>query len=287
MARSSPSPKPSAPHNLPGPAPRQAMPEPLSGVPEQPEIEIAAGRPWLSVNETNRLIRQQGLALAVAQAWVLDELVQAAPLQPDEEKGLIRAFLEREGVIDDAGVAAWLERKRLSFEDLRIFATKKRRIEVFREQRWADEVELHFLFRKPHLDQVVFSLLRLPDEGSAIEFHHRIQEGEADFADLAPEHSSGQERHTRGLIGPVPLAAGHPALSSRLRVGRPGQLWPPFQAGDTWVVLRFEQLIAAQLNDATRSRMMEELFQKWYSERVKLLMEGDPLPPLPQLNLGA
>jgi hypothetical protein len=32
---------------------------------------------------------------------------------------------------------------------------------------------------------------------------------------------------------------------------------------------------------------MEELFQKWYSERVKLLMEGDPLPPLPQLNLGA
>jgi parvulin-like peptidyl-prolyl isomerase len=257
------------------------MPEPLSGVPEKPEIEIAAGRPWLSVNETNRLIRQQGLSLAVAQAWVLDELVQAIPLSPEEEKPLIRAFLEREGVKDDAGVAAWLERKRLSFDDLRIFATKQRRLERFREQRWADEVELHFLSRKPELDQVVYSLLRLEDEGTATELHHCIQEGEADFSDLAPIHSSGQERHTRGLIGPVPLAAAHPTLASRLRIGRPGQLWPPFQVGPTWVVLRFEQLLPAQLNEATRPRMMEELFQKWYRERVKLLMEGEPLPPLP------
>jgi parvulin-like peptidyl-prolyl isomerase len=255
------------------------MPEPLSGLPEKPEIEIAAGRPWLSVNELNRLIRQQGLSLAVAQAWVFDELAQAIALPPEEEKTLIRAFLEREGVKDDTGVAAWLESKRLSFDDLRIFATNQRRQQLFREHRWGEEAEVHFLARKLELDQVVYSLLRLADEGSAIEMHHRIQEGEADFADLAPQHSSGQERHTRGLIGPVPLAAAHPALVSRLRIGRPGKLWPPFQVGDLWLVVRFEQLLPAQLNEPTRARMVEELFQKWYGERVRLLMAGEPPPP--------
>lgn len=278
------SPQSGAAGSLTGPAPRQAMPEPLSGLPEKPEIEIAAGRPWLSVNELNRLIRQQGLSLAVAQAWVLDELVQAIALPSDEEKPLIRAFLEREGVKDDAGVAAWLERKRLSFDDLRIFATNQRRLQLFREQRWGEEAEVHFLARKPELDQVVYSLLRLADEGTASEMHHRIQDGEADFADLAPNHSSGQERHTRGLIGPVPLAAAHPALVSRLRIGRPGKMWPPFQVGDTWLVVRFEQLLPAQLNEPTRARMLEELFQKWYSERVNCLMAGEPLPPIPSLD---
>ena len=43
-------------------SPRLNPPERLSGVPIPPEIEIAPGRPWLTVEETNRLIRQQGLS---------------------------------------------------------------------------------------------------------------------------------------------------------------------------------------------------------------------------------
>jgi hypothetical protein len=80
------------------------------------------------------------------------------------------------------------------------------------------------------------------------------------------------------------LAAAHPALLSRLRIGRPGKLWTPFQIGDTWLVVRFEQLLPAQLNESTRARMLEELFQQWFSERVQSLMAGEPLPPIPSLD---
>ena len=66
-------------------SPRLNPPERLSGVPVPPEIEIAPGRPWLTVEETNRLIRQQGLSLAVAQAWVLDELAAVIELEPERE----------------------------------------------------------------------------------------------------------------------------------------------------------------------------------------------------------
>ena len=264
-------------------SPRSNTFEPLSGVPDPPLIEIAPGRPWLTVAETNRLIRQQGLALAVAQAWVLDEIAAVISLSPDDEKTLIRRYVETQEVRSDEELAAWLERKRLSFNDLLYFATKAERVRRWQQRRYGEEVELRFLERKLELDQVVYSLLRVRDQELAEELYHQLKACEADFSDLAPIHSQGQEKNTRGQIGPVPLAAGHPDLAAKLRISQPGQLWPPFQVVDVWLVLRFEKLLPAQLDNAMRTRMMEELFQVWFRERVQLLMDGEPLPPLPHL----
>ncbi|KEF41547.1 MAG: hypothetical protein ER33_10705 [Cyanobium sp. CACIAM 14] len=261
-------------------ATRDTLPEPLSGLREPAVVELPPGRPWMALSELNRLIRQQGQARPLARAWVLDELVQAIPLPVEEEKALMAAFLERRGIHSDEELPAWLQERGLAFDDLRILATQKRRLQRLVRSRWHDEVEVRFLQRKPELDQVVYSLLRVDSEDLATELHQQIAEGEADFDSLAPLHSTGPERQCRGQIGPLPLAAGHEALVSRLRRGRPGQLFEPFQAGDSWVVLRLEHLLPAELNDATRDRMMGELFDEWLEQRVRLLLEGQPLPPL-------
>ncbi|MEA5444027.1 peptidylprolyl isomerase [Cyanobium gracile] len=263
--------------------PRDTLPETLSGLHEPAVVELPPGRPWLALSELNRLIRQQGQARPLARAWLLDQLVHAIPLPADQEKALMAAFLERRGITADDQVPAWLAERNLAFDDLRILATQKQRLQRLVRCRWADEVEVRFLQRKPELDQVVYSLLRVDDEDLAAELHHQIAEGEADFDSLAPIHSAGPERHCRGQIGPLSLAAGHESLVSRLRRGRPGQLFEPFQAGDSWVVLRLEQFLPAELNEATRERMMGELFDEWLEQRVRLLLEGQPLPPLDAL----
>jgi parvulin-like peptidyl-prolyl isomerase len=264
-------------------SPRTNPPEPLSGVPDQPLIEIAPGRPWLTLAETNRLIRQQGLSLAVAQAWVLDEIVAVIPLPPDEEKALIRQYMESQQVSSDEELAGWLKSKRLDFTDLRYFATKGERIRRWQRRRYGEEAEIRFLERKLELDQVVYSMLRVSSQELAEELYHQLKEGEADVAELALRYSQGKEKNTRGLIGPVPLAAGHPELAAKLRISQPGQLWPPFLVVDVWVVVRFERLLAAQLDGEMRDRMVDELFQLWFRQRVQLLMDGEPLPPLPHL----
>jgi len=264
-------------------SPRTNPPEPLSGVPDPPLIEISPGRPWLTVAETNRLIRQQGLSLAVAQAWVLDEIGAVISLQPEEEKALIRQYMESQKVNSDAELADWLKSKRLDFEDLRYFATKGERIKRWQRRRYSEEAELRFLERKLELDQVVYSMLRVSSQELAEELYHQLKEGESDVAELALRYSQGKEKNTRGLIGPVPLAAGHPELAAKLRISQPGQLWPPFLVVDVWVVVRFEQLLPAQLDGEMRGRMIDELFQLWFRQRVQLLMEGEPLPPLPHL----
>jgi parvulin-like peptidyl-prolyl isomerase len=264
-------------------SPRLNPPEHLSGVPDAPVVEIAPGRPWLTVDEVNRLIRQQGLSLAVAQAWVLDEVVSTITLESAEDKKLIRTYLESQGVSSDEQLAEWLKKQRLSFEDLTYFATKSERVRRWQRRRYGEEAEIRFLERKLELDQCTYSLLRVKEQDLAEELYQRIKEGEADFAELSQRYSEGQEKKTRGLIGPVPLAAGHPDLVAKLRISRAGQLWPPFPIGDVWILVRFEQLFPAQLNKETRDRMIEELFQVWFKERVQTMMQGDPLPPLPQL----
>ena len=268
---------------LPKASPRLNPPERLSGVPDAPVVEIAPERPWLTVEEINRLIRRQGLALAVAQAWVLDEIVRVIELPTKVEKRLIRRYVESQGVKSDTDLAEWLQRKRLSFEDLRYFATKNARLRRWLTRRYREEAELRFLERKLDLDQVVYSLLRVNEQGLAEELHQRIHEGECDYADLSEQFSLGPERNTRGQVGPVPLSQGKPELTQRLRVSRAGQLWPPFRVGEQWWVMRFERLIPAQLDARNRGRMIEELFQVWFKERVQLLMDGEPLPPLPYL----
>lgn len=264
-------------------SPRVDPPERLSGVPDPPLIEIASGRPWLTVGEINRLIRQQGLSLAVAQAWVLDEIAAVISLQPEEEKALIRKYMESQEVSSDEELVSWLQQKRLDFDDLRYFATKSERVQRWQQRQYGQEAEIRFLERKLELDRVVYSLIRVSSQELAEEFYHRLKAGEADFPELALNYSEGQEKNTRGLIGPVPLAAGHPELANKLRISRPGQLWPPFLVVDVWLVLRFERLLPAKLDNEMRRRMIEELFQVWFRDRVQLLIDGEPLPPLPYL----
>ena len=261
-------------------APRRQLPEPLSGLPEQPVVELGAGHPWLTLSEINRLVRQQGLAPALARAWLIDQLLQAIHLDPAHEQRLVEAWLQRQGAGEGAEREAWLQRQRLLPADLPVIAGREARLQHFREQRFGPEVEVQFLRRKPELDQAVYSLLRVRDRQLAEELHQRLRDDGADFGELAARYAEGRERHSRGLFGPLPLTAARPEISGRLRVGQPGQLWPPFAAKGYWVLLRLEQQLPARLNEPTRARMMEELFEAWLKQRLNLLLSGEPLPEI-------
>jgi len=263
------------------PQPRTNLPEPLSGMPEQPVVELGCGHPWFTLSEVNRLVRQQGVGPALARAWVIDELVQRIQLDPALQQQLVEAWLHQHGVNNEVDLKAWLERQRLQRQDVIILATQAERLERFRRHRWGEEVEIHFLRRKPDLDQVIYSLLRISDHALAEELYQCLEEGEADFADLAERHSEGPERGSRGRIGPLPVTTAHPEIAGRLRAGKPGQLWPPFPVADVWVLLRLEEQQPARLNAETRGQMMDELFEAWLQERVNLLLAGEALPEPP------
>lgn len=265
-----------------------ASPPSTPDAPPGSQIEIPPGRPLLPVAELNRLIRHQGLGLAIAQAYVLDEICAAMPVDEAEAEPLLRERLQKLGVDPDNGsaISTYLEDNQLSRHDVRQFATKGRSLELFQQACFAPEAELRFLERKLDLDHVIYSMIRVRDQDLIEELHQQIREGEADFPDLAPRHSEGNERFHLGRVGPVPLSIAHPLLLDRLRSAQVGQLLPPFLLVDVWVMIRIESFLPAELDDAMRQRMTRELFDLWFDERVRRITSGEPAGPLPLHHLA-
>ena len=245
------------------------------------EIELHPGTPFCSAAELNRIARQQGLCLAIAQASIFDEICQAMPLPEATEAELVQRYLEQNDCADPTLRDQHLASKGWSLEDLTYFASKQERLHRFQQQMFTDDVEVRFLDRKSDLDQISYSLIRLRDGDLAFELHQRLLEGEADFATLAAAHSEGPEREHQGRVGPVPLSQAHQVLVDKLRTSRPGQLWTPFFLKDIWVILRLDSWEGARLDEDARQQLLQDLFEDWLQQRALKLLAGSTPEPLP------
>jgi parvulin-like peptidyl-prolyl isomerase len=147
-------------------------------------------------------------------------------------------------------------------------AIRSLKIEKFKQLKWGDQIDLYFLQRQDQLAKVIYSLIRTRDRELLNELYFRIESKEQSFAELARLYSEGTEAQTDGLIGPVELGSYHPAFAHLLAHSPLGQLQPPIQLGEWWVILRVEQRIAAQLDAEMRQRLLNELFEKWRDHRL-------------------
>ncbi|HEY9846451.1 MAG TPA: peptidylprolyl isomerase, partial [Candidatus Caenarcaniphilales bacterium] len=163
----------------------------------------------------------------------------------------------------------WLARYGLSREQLEVLATRELRLEKFKQATWGHKLEAYFLRRKGQLDRAIYSLIRTKDKGIVRELYFRIQEGEQSFAELARQHSQGQEANTGGLLGPMPLSQLHPAIAKILASSQPGQLRPPTRVEGWFLILRLEKFIPARLDEPMRRRMLDELFESWLGEQLQ------------------
>ena len=247
------------------------------------EIELHPGLPHCDVATLNRIARQQGLCLAIAQAWVYDEICQAVPLPESDCDLLIRSYLEAQEIDPDNSNAcdSFLDAKGWDATDLRYVASKGERIDRFQQQVFSCEVERHFLSRKLAHDQVTFSLIRVRDGDLAFELHQHLLEEEDSFAALASQFSEGPERASEGLFGPVPFDQAHETVVEKLRGCREGELLEPFFLVDIWLILRLEQWDGARLDETMHATLLEELFDQWLDRRVNQLLAGQSPDPLP------
>lgn len=152
-------------------------------------------------------------------------------------------------------------------EQLKSCVERDLRIAKWKSTLFEPEARDRFNLRKPALDRVVYSLLRVKDAGLARELWFRIKEGEATFADLAPRYASGNEIYTAGIVGPVPFGSMYPALAEILRPSPVGKLLKPIAVADWYLVARVDHHLPAEFDDSTKAQMIEELSQIWLEER--------------------
>lgn len=205
---------------------------------------------------------------------LINEALSGISLNEQEREQALKAFLRQHQLRDQAALEAFRVARLLSPAALAERIERPLRLQRHRERWFKPKAEARFLQRKNQLDSVVYSLLRLKDGGLARELYLRIDEREADFAELAAQYSEGPEKATRGVVGPVSLTQAHPQLAERLRTARAGQLLEPFTIQPWWLVVRLESLTAASFDAETAERMAHELFEEWLSEQVEQAMRA-------------
>ncbi len=136
------------------------------------------------------------------------------------------------------------------------------RLQKWIENTYQDRLEPYFLERRADLEQVVYGMIRLRNQGAAEELYLRLLDDDADFGSLARTHSLGEERYTRGLVGPMLISQPHATIRGVLDKLTVGEVHPPFRV-DNWVLLvQMEHRLPASLTDATRMQLYNELFQR-------------------------
>ncbi len=206
---------------------------------------------------------------------IIDRGISDIHCTPEESNLACEEFYQQWRLTDPEQRANWLSHYGLTQEHLEQLATRKLRIEKFKQAKWGRQVPSEFMQRKRDLDQVVYSLIRTKNPGLAVELYFRIQEDEQSFGALATQYSQGEESQTNGILGPMELGSLHTQFAQYLSTCPVGEVQPPIGFGDLQLIVRVEEIIPAQLDEAMRQRFVNEKFEAWFQEQLQDLPDSD------------
>lgn len=214
-------------------------------------------------------LAQLGLLRAYLRQSLIAEVLADEPLSSEEGQQAVLMFLREHRLGDAETLEDFRIANALTPQALAMRMEQPLRLARHCQRLYRPKAEARFLERKQELDRVVYSLLRLRDEGLARELYLQLQEGEAAFADLAVQYAEGPERVTHGVVGPVRLRQAHPQLVERLCTAPVGVVQEPFRIADWWLVFRLESLTPATFDEAMALQMSRELFEQWLDQAVE------------------
>jgi parvulin-like peptidyl-prolyl isomerase len=248
-----------------------------SGIPTVTNLETSLNRlveNTISGAEAIELLDRYGLRVQLQRELIIDAELEAIECTDREILDAGQAFYRQQQINSDRDRTEWLERNHFTLERLEHSIVRTIKLDRFKCENFASKVDAYFLQRKDRLDRASYSLLRVKNLHLAQELFFRLQAGEATFAELAQQYSGGKEAENGGAIGPLELGSVHPILAQKLRSLCSGQLSPPVQAADWFAIVRLEQYWPARLDQAMRSRLMEELFDRWIQHKLTTLNQN-------------
>jgi len=231
------------------------------------EFETLAQKPLAE------LLLQQGVLRTIAQELLLKQLRQSVTFTPEEEPVILTRLWEGVGTEPPASMAGdWVSLLPEGLQAPMAQRWDQVRLQKLMEERYRDGLEPYFLERRKDLEQVVYGMVRLKNQGAAEELYLRLIDDQADFYELAKTYSLGEERFTHGLVGPMLISQPHPTIRAVLEALKVGEVHAPFRV-DQWILLvRMEHRQPASLNDATRIQLLQELLQKELDESLDALL---------------
>jgi parvulin-like peptidyl-prolyl isomerase len=224
----------------------------------------------ISGEEVVGLLQQYGLLSQLQRELIIDTELESIECTAEEIFSAYKAFYHQQQINSDEDRRIWLQQNNFTLAQFEHLVLRTIKLDRFKQENFGSKVDSYFLQRKSQLDRASYSLLRVKDLHLAQELFFRIQDGESTFAELAHQYSGGQEAENGGSIGPHELSIPHPTLAQKLRSLKPGELAYPVQILDWFAIVKLEKYLPAQLDDPMRTRLIDELYDRWVQEKLKV-----------------
>ncbi len=128
---------------------------------------------------------------------------------------------------------------------------------------WGHRLDSLFLQRKDYLDQASCRLLRVNQQGLALELYHRLLNEEATFEELSQRFGNGPERFHGGLYKLQTLTNFPGGLGQVLRKLEPGELTKPMRMGKNFGIIQLTDFVPAIYGEASSLKLLELELQRW------------------------
>ena len=226
--------------------------------------------------ESIELLYKNKLLLPLIKAEVLKFELSKIKIDKAENNKALEIFKEKLGLKDPQRFQDWVKLNNYESKELEHIYLSELLINKYHKKYLSHKKESHFLKRKKDLDIVIYSLIRLPGGSNSLanELYLKIVEKEKDFGELSSLYSTGIERKTRGIIGPVPLVSAHPKLAEHIVKNPPGEVLQPIEVNGSYLIVRVESYDPAKLDDFMSDKMGEELFAEMIEVQATDMMNS-------------
>ncbi len=210
-----------------------------------------------------RFLLDNDLMKSCLRETIINEVTKSISLPSADKEVAIKAFMQRNNIRDKAELDQYIVESGCKYNIIEARILKPVKIRCLANKMFVNKTNKRFLERKDDLELVVYSIIRTKQKELALELYLKIDSNEVEFSTLAAEYSEGNERITRGIIGPVTFSQGNQLLMNKLRLLSKGELLEPFNLEGWWILLRLDNFIKPEFTESIRRQMNLELLDEY------------------------
>ena len=214
--------------------------------------------PFESINKEQ--LAQWGLLRQLYKEFIIDKEIKNESQPRDiEQKQLNEDWLKYQKINLEKELKIWQFQNGFAHVDWEKYIARRWRWSNWCKNKFKDKIPSYFLKKKTALDKYTFILIRVEDEDLSNELFLRISENEAEIQEIASTFSKGDEKFSKGVIGPISLNQINPSIGTILERSKEGQLWPPQKIDSWWIILKLQRKYFASLDDEMYLKLSLEL----------------------------
>ena len=209
----------------------------------------------------NFLERANLLEITVKELLISD-LIKNISLEEEQSREVFEDYLKKNGLVEKSKLKEFLNKNNFSKEILKAKLIRSFKIQNYFLNEFKSIAKEFFMKNKSSYLKVTYSLIRTSDFQLAKELYLQIEAKEENIYDLAAKYSQGEEKFSKGLIGPIPLNQSHNKIIQKINSSKEGELHEPFQIDNWWIILKLEKIFNVDYSDQIEINICRDLFEK-------------------------